>query len=282
MVRSLVSLDGFQIAKVTHDWIFVGNSVGAEEIAADAGAIEGDGDIIALEHGNVCRSEFAAVLEASSLDAQELRHGDLGDHPGVFLLNELVGGDGPVVELLAQDGIGARGFVAIHGGADDAPADAEARLGEAGKRRFEALGRGQALALGDAAIGEGEAGGNAGAHGAFAVDLRGGVARRAALHQEADDALLGPRPDYGHIGHAAVGDPGLLAVEHPGVAIAARGGAKAGGMGPKTGFGKAEATVPPAALQGGQPPLLLWLPAGKTRRGPRRGPLAGRLSPPRA
>src|ERR1039458_1754554 len=95
MVRSLVSLDGFQIAKVTHDWIFVGNSVGAEEIAADAGAIEGDGDIIALEHGNVCRSESAAVLEASSLDSEELRLGDLGDHPGESLLNELVGGDGP-------------------------------------------------------------------------------------------------------------------------------------------------------------------------------------------
>src|ERR1017187_2034379 len=79
MVRSLVSLDGFQIAKVTHDWIFVGNSVGAEEIAANAGAIEGDGDIIPLEHGNVRRSEFAAVLEASSLDGQELRLGDLGD-----------------------------------------------------------------------------------------------------------------------------------------------------------------------------------------------------------
>src|ERR1035441_10061035 len=140
MVRSLVSPDGFQIAKVTHDWIFVGNSVGAEEIAADAGAIEGDGDIITLEHGNVCRSEFAAVLEASSLDGQELRLGDLGDHPGEFLLNELVGGGATVVELLARGAIGARGFVAIHGGADDAPADAEARLGEAGKRRFEALG----------------------------------------------------------------------------------------------------------------------------------------------
>ena len=166
----------------------------------------------------MCRSEFAAVLEASSLDGQELRLGDLGDHPGEFLLNELVGGDGPVVELLAQDGIGARGFVAIHGGADDAPADAEA-------------------------------------------DVRGGVARRAALHQEADDALLGARPDYGHIGHAAVGDPGLLAVEHPGVAIAARGSAHAGGIGPEIRLGQAEATDRPAALQGGQPPLLLWLAA---------------------
>ena len=74
-------------------------------------------------------------------------------------------------------------------------------------------------------------------------------------------ALGGARPDDGHIGDAAVGDPGLLAVEDPGIAVAARGGAHAGGIGSEIGLGQAEASDGLAALQGGEPLLLLLLAA---------------------
>ena len=59
---------------------------------------------------------------------QQLRFGDLGDHPGQFFLHELMRRDGPSVELFPFERIGARRFVAVHGRARRAPTDAVAGL----------------------------------------------------------------------------------------------------------------------------------------------------------
>ena len=84
--------------------------------------------------------ELALVLQAARVQRQQLRLGDLSDHPGQLLLNQLMGGDGPVVELLADHGVLPRRLIAIHGGAEHAPADAVARLGEAAERAFQSFG----------------------------------------------------------------------------------------------------------------------------------------------
>ena len=114
--------------------------------------------------------EFARVFQAPALQGEQLRLGDFRDHPGQFFLHHLMAGERPVVELLAQYDVGAGGFVAIHRRADHAPADAVARLREAGKRGFEAFGAGQHGGFGHAAIAERKAGGDGSAHGPLAVD----------------------------------------------------------------------------------------------------------------
>jgi hypothetical protein len=82
-------------------------------------------------------------LSRPQCSASKLRFGDFGDHPGQFFLHQLVAGQRFVVELLAQHGVGARGFVAIHGRADHAPADAVAGLRETGERGFQSFRAGQ-------------------------------------------------------------------------------------------------------------------------------------------
>ena len=70
MIGALVRFDGFQIAEVAHDGIFVGDSVGAQQIAAEAGTVQRHRHVIALEHGNVRRFELAAVLQAAGLHGE--------------------------------------------------------------------------------------------------------------------------------------------------------------------------------------------------------------------
>jgi hypothetical protein len=66
------------------------------------------------------------------------------------------------------------------------------------------------------------------------------------VHDERREAscarrLAGPREDHVVVGDAAVRDPGLGAVEHEGVALAARGRADARGIGPRLGLGQRKA-----------------------------------------
>ena len=68
VVRSLVCLDGLEVAEVTHDRIFVRNSVGAEQVARNPGAIERDGDVVALEHGDMRGFQFIFILEAAGVE----------------------------------------------------------------------------------------------------------------------------------------------------------------------------------------------------------------------
>ena len=58
------------------------------------------------------------------------------------------------MKLAAGFGVLEGGVIASHGGADRAPADAVARLREAGKRGAQAYGAGEGIFLGNFAIGE--------------------------------------------------------------------------------------------------------------------------------
>src|ERR1035438_8639166 len=64
VIGPLIGLDGFEVAEVTHDGVFVRNPVGAQQIAAQARAFQGDGGVVALEHGNLSIS--AIYLESGA------------------------------------------------------------------------------------------------------------------------------------------------------------------------------------------------------------------------
>ncbi len=259
MVGALVGFHRLQVAEVAHDRVLVGDAVGAEQVAAQARALERDRGVVAFQHRDMRRFGLALVFEPADLDGQQLRLGDLGDHPGQLLLHELVRGDGPVIELLANQRVPPCSLVAVHGRAEGAPAYAVAGLGEAGQRGFQTRRAGQAVRLGDAAVRKGQAGGDGGPHGPLAVDIGGRVAGRAALDQKTANPLAGARPDDGDMRGGAVRDPGLLAVQDPAVALAASVRAHAGGVRAVARLRQAEAAD---RLAGGQPrqplPLLLF------------------------
>ena len=68
---------------------------------------------------------------------QQLRLGDLADHPHQLLLHELVAAMGMIVELLAELRVLQRAVVARHRRADRAPGDPVARLVQAAQRRLQ-------------------------------------------------------------------------------------------------------------------------------------------------
>ncbi len=91
------------------------------------------------------------------------------------------------------------------------------------------------------------------------MNFVGGESRGVGGHQEPPDAVIGLRPDRGHVGEVAVGDPHLGAVEHPVGTVTAGAGAHARGVGTEVGLGQAEATDRLPGRQPGQPFVLLFL-----------------------
>ena len=83
------------------DRILVRDAVGAEEVAGQAGGLQGDVDVVHLAHRDVMRFQFALILQPSHLQREELSFGDLGDHPGQFVLHELMRRDRLSAELNA-------------------------------------------------------------------------------------------------------------------------------------------------------------------------------------
>ena len=93
-------------------------------------------------------ADGAGILEAAHVEREQLRLGDFAGHPDQLFLDELMAGDGLVVELLSGFGVLQRGRVAVHGRADGAPTDAVAGLIEAHQRAFEAPCAGQQVGCG--------------------------------------------------------------------------------------------------------------------------------------
>ena len=83
-------------------------------------------------------------------------------------------------------------------------------------------------------------------------------ARRALLDEVAADlAVVALGPHHRHVGHRAVGDPELGAVQHVLVALLHGARLHAAGVGAVVGLGEAEAAERRARLQARQPALLL-------------------------
>ena len=96
--------------------------------------------------------DLAGVFESADLQHKELCLGDLADHPGEFVLHELVRGDGLVAPLLTQQRILQCAVIARHCCAERSPGDAVAGLIQAHQWRFQAAGFGQQIRLGDVNI----------------------------------------------------------------------------------------------------------------------------------
>src|SRR6266446_3563442 len=154
-------------------------------------------------------------------------------------------------------GIIKRHFVARSRRARRSPGNAIARLVQAGERATQAPYIGQHALSGHAAIFKVKLGSNGGAQRKLVVYVAGSETRRAALYEEATNAVIGTRPDDGKVGYTAVGDPHLCTIQHIGITIAAGGGAHARGVATGIRFGQPKTADYLAACHARQPALLL-------------------------
>ena len=262
VVRALVGVDHLQVHQVARHAELVADAVAAHHVARHAGDIERLAAAVALDQRGDFHHVLVLVLHAAHAQAGLQAQRDFGLHVGQLFLDELVGGQGPA-ELLAVQRVLARGVPAEFGRAQGAPGDAEASAVQAGEGAFQALHLGEGVLLGREHVVHDDFAGDRGAQAHLAVDGRGGEALHALVQDEAadgaDSAALGHflGPDHEHVGHRAVGDPHLAALE-PVAAIdlvGARG--HAAGVGAVVGLGQAEAADEFTTGQLGQVLLLL-------------------------
>src|SRR4051812_47687124 len=67
VVCSLVSLHRLKVCHVPEDRIFVGNSVGTEDVASLSSALKGHPNVVSLGQGDVLVLDFAGVFQVSYL-----------------------------------------------------------------------------------------------------------------------------------------------------------------------------------------------------------------------
>ena len=72
LVGPLVGGHGLNVAHVPHDLVLVGDAGGAQDVAAEAGALHGDPTGVALGEGNVAVVECAGLLHAADAPGLQL------------------------------------------------------------------------------------------------------------------------------------------------------------------------------------------------------------------
>src|SRR3569833_1103808 len=213
-----------------------------------------------LAERHLLRRDLSGLLEPSAVqrDQTRLPQGDL--HPGERLLGELEPRD-RLAELLTRDRVRDRRLVTRPPGAQRAPDDPVPRLGQAAQRPAQPPGLRQHRRRRHPYVLQGQLRGHRGAQRQLLVDVPCREPTCAALHEEAADPVVRTRPDDRDVGHRAVRDPHLGAVQHPVRALA---------LGVRThvrrvravgGLGQAEAAERLAGGHPRQPFLLLLLRA---------------------
>ena len=62
VLRAFVGFYGLEVHHVAHDGVVVGDAVGAQDVAGEAGTFEGHPDVVALRHRDVLELGFALVF----------------------------------------------------------------------------------------------------------------------------------------------------------------------------------------------------------------------------
>src|SRR5260370_15874047 len=67
IVSTLIGLDRFQVHHVAHYGVVIGDSIGPEDVAGHAGALQGHPDVVALGHGDMLMLNFFCVFQTANL-----------------------------------------------------------------------------------------------------------------------------------------------------------------------------------------------------------------------
>ena len=150
--------------------------------------------------------------------------------------------------------------------------DADTPAIERGQGNLVALAFGaQAIFGGDLAIGKGEFGTGGGVNAEFFFFFANVEARRAAFDDKGGNALFGAHGigihiNDGRVGYAAIGDPGLGAIDDIAIALANGGRTQRGGVGAGLRFGKRVTADALATGEGRQELFFLFFGAEAANR----------------
>src|SRR5438094_10020337 len=121
--------DALKVHEVPDDGVTIRDSSGAQYVARLASTFQRHPHVIAFRQRNLRRTRGASLHHTRETQCQQLRLGDLLQHPDTFLLYQLETGD-RAAKLLAPFGVRQRCFIAINGCADDTPCDSYPRMRE--------------------------------------------------------------------------------------------------------------------------------------------------------
>src|SRR5436309_167224 len=86
IVRSLVGVDGLDVAQMPARLELVGDAVGTQNLPRQAGALAGDPDVGPLAEGNLRCRHLTCFLQTTAPQGKKVRHGDHGGHPRQLLM----------------------------------------------------------------------------------------------------------------------------------------------------------------------------------------------------
>ncbi|CAN4021913.1 Spermidine/putrescine-binding periplasmic protein, partial [Dysosmobacter welbionis] len=263
---ALIDLGDLGVAHHALQGIVLGVAVAAEHLQRLGGGQHGVLRAEQLGHGRLLGEALALALQHGGLIGQQAARLGAHRHVGEGELGVLELADG-LAELDTALGVGHGLFHGALGNAQSLGRDADAAAVQGLHGDLEALALlAQQVLLGNDAVGEHDLGGGGAVQAHLLFVLAHGEAGEAALHDEGGDAagalgLVGHGEDHEHVGHVAVGDEDLGAVEDIVVAVQLGLGLALGGVGTGVGFGQAEGADLVALGQHGQVLGLLGLGA---------------------
>ena len=198
------------------------------------------------------------VLHLRELPGEELTLGDLRDHPGEALLNELVRRDRPVAPLLARFRVVQGGLVGGHGAAEGAPGDPVAGLCQARQRPFQTLDSRENAFRPDPAVLERELRRDRRAQRHLSLVLERREPGVPALDEKPTDHAVQLGPDDRDVRDRPVRNPGFRSVQHEAVPVFSRRGPHARRVGAEVRLRQTEASDRRGGRELRDPAVLLF------------------------
>ena len=231
-----------------------------ENIAGVARNIERRTAVVPLGERYLRGMQLTLVLDTAESERYQLRGRDATRHVRHADLDRLRIRD-RLAEQYAVLGVAQHLVETGLGCADDAPADAVARLRQAAQRPLQRGYARQYVFLRHSHVVEEQGAGHRCAQRELVFDFLGLVAGHTLFDDEALDAFVGLRPHDGRVGDGRIRDPHLCAVEHPVVAVSLCMGLHVARVRAAVRLGQPEAADGLAAGHGRQPAVLLLVRA---------------------
>ena len=93
VMSSFVGFDRFEVCHVSHDWVFVEDTICPVDVTSNTSNLQRNIDIVHLGKRDLFVEPGAFILLSPEMVGQKLSLGDLPEHPRKFVLDQLVRGD---------------------------------------------------------------------------------------------------------------------------------------------------------------------------------------------
>jgi hypothetical protein len=170
LLGALVGEHRLEVVRVPDHRVFQRDAVSAEHRPGLPGDLDRRPHVGHLAEADLLGRDRPGLLQPAEVQREQLRAGQVGEHPGELALGQLEPAD-LLAELLPGPGVVGRRLEAGAGSAGDPPHDAEPGFGQAGQRPLQAGHAGQYGVLRQPDLVEMQLGGHRGAQRHLLVDV---------------------------------------------------------------------------------------------------------------